>query len=300
MSQDNIEETAEALSSCCASCGIVEIDDIKLKECDGCDLVQYCGDECQNNHKSEHEEEYKKRAAELRDELLFKQPESSHWGDCPICSLPLPIDITKSTLMTCCSKTVCNGCFEANQMREWEMGLQLSCPFCRITKEESGKQRIKRIEANDPVAMRQEGGKHYDKGEYRSAFEYYTKAAELGDVEAHFLLGSLYNNGQGVEKDNRKRFHHWEEAAIGGHPHARHHLGSLENKNGKVERAVQHWIIAATQGQDESIKALTRAFRDGCVEKGVFASALRAHKAAVDATKSPQREQAEFWIRMNI
>ena len=65
-------------SWCCAACGIAEIDDIKLKECDGCDLVKYCGDECRRDHKLVHEEECKKRAAELRDELLFKQPESTH------------------------------------------------------------------------------------------------------------------------------------------------------------------------------------------------------------------------------
>ena len=68
-------------TSCCASCGIAEIDDIKLKDCDGCDLVKYCSDECQLEHTSEHKGECKKRAAELREELLFKQPESSHpWG----------------------------------------------------------------------------------------------------------------------------------------------------------------------------------------------------------------------------
>ena len=39
-----------------------------------------------------NEAERRKRAAVLRDELLFKQPESSHLGDCPICCLPLPLD----------------------------------------------------------------------------------------------------------------------------------------------------------------------------------------------------------------
>ena len=67
MSGDN---KAEA-TVCCASCGIAEIDDIKLKECDGCDLVRYCSDECKRDYKSEHEEACKNRTAELRDELLF-------------------------------------------------------------------------------------------------------------------------------------------------------------------------------------------------------------------------------------
>jgi len=36
---------------------------------------------------------------ELRDEILFRQPESTHDGDCPICFLPLPVDGKKSNIM---------------------------------------------------------------------------------------------------------------------------------------------------------------------------------------------------------
>ena len=82
----------------CASCGIAEIDHVKLVPCDGCDLVRYCSDDCRENHKLEHREECKKRVAVLLDEILFKQPECSYLGDCPICCLPLPIDMTKSSM----------------------------------------------------------------------------------------------------------------------------------------------------------------------------------------------------------
>ena len=91
----------------CAACDISETDDIKLVPCDGCDLVRYCSDDCREDHKSDHEDDCNKRAAELRDELLFKQPESSHLGDCPICSLPLSLVLQKSMVNTCCSKVIC-------------------------------------------------------------------------------------------------------------------------------------------------------------------------------------------------
>ena len=126
MSEDN-----EADTSCCASCRIAKVDGIKLKECADCKSVKYCSDECQKNHKSQHEEDCKKRAVELRDELLFKQPESTHIGDCPICCLPLSLDLTKSTMMTCCSKIICHGCDHANNSREAEERLEHSCLFCR-------------------------------------------------------------------------------------------------------------------------------------------------------------------------
>jgi hypothetical protein len=56
---------------------------------------------------------------------------------------------------------------------------------------------------------------------------------------------------------------------------------------------VKHWIIAASQGDDLSIKLLLKKFRRGIVSKDDLAAALRAHHVAVEATKSPQREAAE-------
>ena len=162
------ENSAVDVPSCCASCGIAEIDGVKLMECDGCDLVKYCSDDCRENHKSEHKEDCKKRAAELRDELLFKQPESSCYGDCPICCLPLPLDQSKSSIMTCCSKFVCNGCAMANARREMEMRLANVCPFCRepeLTREAQDKQNMKRVEMNDPDAIHEQGVQEYNKGD---------------------------------------------------------------------------------------------------------------------------------------
>eukprot|EP00984_Skeletonema_dohrnii_P009620 scaffold3685_cov132-Skeletonema_dohrnii-CCMP3373.AAC.1 len=37
-----------------------------------------------------------------------------------------------------------------------------------------------------------------------------------------------------------------------------------------------------------------------CVTKEDFAVALRAHQAAVDATKSPQREEGEDFLRRSL
>ena len=156
---------------------------------------------------------------------------------------------------------------------------------------------MKRIEANDPVAMRERGIKYYKKGDYSNAFEYYMKAAKLGDIEAHYKLSIFYVLGHGVEKDEKKQIHHLEEAAIGGYPNARYHLGRIEGGNGRIERAVKHLVIAANQGHDESVEMLRNVYAQDTISKENFAAALRAHQAAVDATKSPQREAAKDIIR---
>jgi TPR repeat protein len=223
---------------------------------------------------------------------LFKQPESNHLGDCPICCLPLPLSTVAMTT-PCCSKRICNGCAHTNYLREEEERQQHSCPFCRqpvsMSVEKVKAYIMKRIEANDPVAMCQMGSRLWIEGDYSVALEYFTKAAGLGNVDAHYNLACMYGDGKGAENEKKEIFH-LEQAAIGGHPGARHMLGCKEWDNGKIERAVKHFIIAANLGHDTSLKRLRECYVKGHVSKEEFAAALRAHQAAVDATKSPLTE----------
>ena len=279
----------------CASCGTAEIDDIKLMKC-ACKLVKYCSVKCQKEHRKQHKKECK-RVAELKGEILFKQPESSHMGDCPICCLPLPLDPHKAILNPCCCKRICDGCDLANKRRELELRLEHTCPFCRKilpnTDEECNRQLMKRVEANDPFAIGHMGGVRYEKGDYEAAFEYFTNAASLGDAAAHYQLYLMYRDGLGVEKDEKRELHHVEQAAIGGHHMARHDLGVKEwEKNGRMDRAVRHWIIAANLGFDRSLDNIKNGYKIGYVSKEVLAASLRGYHAAIEATKSPQRKEA--------
>jgi hypothetical protein len=81
---------------------------------------------------------------------------------------------------------------------------------------------------------------------------------------------------------------------------ARHNLGYYEGRNGRVERAVKHFIVAANLGYDDSLQVLRMFYVKGDVDKEDFAAALRAHQAAVDATKSPQREVAAAAAKLGL
>ena len=292
---------AQARMMYCASCGKSELDDIKLMDCNDCKSVRYCSDDCKEDHRPQHEAKCKDyqaayQAAELRDEILFRQPEGLHHGDCPICSLPLQIEDKKTTSYSCCSKVICKGCSYAYLLQQSGANVQPTCPFCRHalkSAEETNKIMMKRVAANDPIAMAQLGSCLRDNGDHVDAFKYYSKAAELGDANAHYNLSILYLKGEGVEKDETKRVHHLEEAAIQGHPHARYYLGNHEGRSGRIDRAVKHFIIAATLGHDDSIQAVKGLYKKEYVSKEDFAAALRAHHAAVNAMKSPQRKEAE-------
>jgi TPR repeat protein len=152
---------------------------------------------------------------------------------------------------------------------------------------------MERIKKNCPAAMREMGNECYHEGDYKGALKYLIKAAELGDASAHYNLSIMYYKGHGVEKDAKKEMYHLEEAAIGGHPAARHDLGCEELNNGRFERARKHFIIAAILGYQNSLQELRKLYADGHARKEDYAAALRAYQVAVDATKSPEREEAE-------
>ena len=255
----------------CASCGVAEADHTKhkLKRCTACNLVRYCGIKCQREHWQQHKRECKKRAAELRDKVLFKQSDGGCFGDCPICCLPLPLDKDISKVMSCCSKRICDGCAYANQKREMEMSLTQACPFCRERLpndvDEADLKTMRRVEANDPVAIHEIGLKYYIDGDYGRAFDYFKDAAKLGDVESHYSISHMYREGLGAEKDEEKKVHHLEEAAIGGHADARYNLASYEWSNYKFNRALNHWVIAARLGHDASMQKIEQSYTMGNV-----------------------------------
>ena len=60
---------------------------------------------------------------------------------------------------------------------------------------------------------------------------------------------------------------------------------------------MKHFIIAANQGFDTSMTALWEVYAKGNITKKDLEAAIRAHKAAVDATKSSQREEAEAYLQ---
>ena len=69
----------------------VEADIVKLKNCNACRLVKYCGVGCQKAHRKQHRKACKLRAAELKDEKLYGQGHERPENDfCHICTLPIP------------------------------------------------------------------------------------------------------------------------------------------------------------------------------------------------------------------
>jgi TPR repeat protein len=285
--------------------------------------VRYCNPECQKKHWPKHKKDCKRRAAELRDEALFKDPPPKE--DCPICFLPMParlllcMTLPPATIMSvpiydfaianerladepmetyyypCCGKSICRGCVHSF-CNSGNIGNASKCPFCNSdradkTVEEGVADMMKRAEANDPISIfvlancYQRGKAGFSQDQER-AIELYAKAAELGYIMAHYQLGGIYDEGGKLKK---AKFH-WEAAAMAGHEVARFNLGALDSQTGNLERAMKHWTIAALAGYYEAMHHLRILFEKGLVSRESIDSTLAAYNNSCADVRSEARD----------
>ncbi|EJK58158.1 hypothetical protein THAOC_21740 [Thalassiosira oceanica] len=140
------------------------------------------------------------------------------------------------------------------------------------------------------------------------------KRVDRGDAEAVTLLGNKYHFGLlGLAKDVFRSIELWTEAAdhgsinalyalghsitmqaaMKGHVMSRYNLGAVEYNNGHYEVAVQHYMISAKMGHEESLNGIKSMFKEGHATKAQFAEALLGNRDAMEEMRSPQREEAK-------
>jgi hypothetical protein len=231
--------------------------------------------------------ETKKRAAELHDEALFRQPPKG--DDCPICFLMLPFLGSGKTFVPCCGKNICTGCFYAHFTDRSQ-----SCPFCRAampTGKKYTKMLEKRVDANDARAIYILASK-YVNIKKNKAVKLFHRAAELGFVEAYNDLGAMYDKGIGVSKDVTKAQQYYEKGAKAGCTFSRFTLGIIDAKACSFDRATKHWLIAASSGDIRAVNEIKKAMVEGNATKDHYAQALRGYKQYLDEVRSPHRDRA--------
>ena len=228
--------------------------------------------------------------------LMKKGRTRSEEDDCPICSLPIPLDARQSMFKACCMKKVCSGCI----LEALKRGMN-DCPFCRTPTPDVSQVLAmikKRVDAGDPVAVHFRGNQ-YEHGRYglerdmTRAVELYERAAELGVIDAHYNLGCLYRDGTVVDQDTSKAIRHFEAAAMCGNVSARFNLGCEEGKAGNYDLALQHCMISVTLGHEGSLNAVKHLLMIGHATKADYAAALRGYQNAVEEMSSPDRAEAK-------
>ena len=295
---DNDNSNKDDISNICANCGKGEESTNSLKACTACKLVKYCNRECQIAHRPQHKKACKKRAAELHDELLFKEVEPV---DCPICMIRMPLLDSGVRYMSCCGKTICCGCIFAPVYDDKGNVVDDTCPFCRTppptSNGEALKRMQKRLDARDVEAISNMGF-YYNQGayglpqDYDKALEFYHQAGELGHAASYFNISQVYTSDPGAEVDMKKGLHYTELAAMKGHVYARNNLGCREGQAGNRDRALRHFMIAVKGGGIESLEMIRKMVTNGLASKDDYTKALESYQAYLDEIKSDQRDKA--------
>ena len=289
------DDAPDTTITACANCGKGEESSCDLKACTACKLVKYCNRECQIAHRPLHKKACKKRAAELHEEALFKEPPPRE--DCPICFLTLPLDEDSNIFQTCCGKIICRGCIHAMSGNKGG-----HCPFCRVPTAKSIEERNERMkkmaESGNAIANYNVGIYYYEGScgfpqDNEKAIELWLRAGELGHAGAYNNLGFSYYNGRGVEVDKKKAKHYFELAAMNGVLHARHNLGGMEGTAGNYQRAMKHFLLAAKSGYKLSLDKVKKGYMMGDVTKDEYANTLRAYQKIQDEMKSDGRDRAQ-------
>eukprot|EP00956_Cyclotella_meneghiniana_P033799 scaffold99153_cov26-Cyclotella_meneghiniana.AAC.1 len=230
---------------------------------------------------------------DMPDEDVFKRASKE---DCAICCLELPnIGFEKlRNYHPCCGKIICIGC-----MYEVTIKGNHCCPFCRnnIMDGLFIEKLKKRVALGDSTAIFNLGIEYYKgrciKKDFSKALKLFHQAAELGNVNAHGFLGTIYDKGlAGVTISKAKANHHMLAAAMGGHATCRHNVANTDFLNGHIDRAIKHYLIAASDGMEPSLKALQTAYSHGIAQKDDYAKALRAYQAYLSAIQSSQRDES--------
>ena len=191
---------------------------------------------------------------------------------------------------SCCGKKICRGCMYSF----WKSGND-KCPFCNsdrdIESDKVLKEVLKRVEANDANALFMLGNSYYHElnglqQDQTKAMELYARAADLGCSEAHRALAVNY---QGVGDLKKTKFH-FEAAAMLGNEVARCNLGLMETHFRNRERAIKHFIIAASAGDSRSLNILIPSFQTGRVSREKIDSTLAAYNSSCAEMRSEARD----------
>ncbi len=94
------------------------------------------------------------------------------------------------------------------------------------------------------------GMSSYDRSDYSNALENWKKASDLGNKEADFLLGFLYD---GVLQNDKEAFFYFKKAALSGHIQAQVNIGARYELGEGIEKnneKAKFWYSKAAYNQD--------------------------------------------------
>lgn len=154
-----------------------------------------------------------------------------------------------------------------------------------------------------------DGMEAVDRKDYKSAVPLLEKAAIQGNLKAHYQLGLMYLNGEGVAKDPAKALEQFQESGERwaarlrykeGFPEAQYMLGTMYRDGvGTVkdpEAAAKWFGRAADQGHTESQFALAEIYLKSTELGPDYAEAYFWFTVAQDYLTGEMEEQGKLYL----
>jgi len=193
-----------------------------------------------------------------------------HSDVCSICMDNVSmLDVTAFCLYTCCGKvmhTKCENDFDSSKL---SLETKNSCPWCRAKLATSGTKidirRLRKWSQKNKRWAQFMLGTRYDEGDGvpqddKRAFELYRLAADQGHHFAQFNLGTMYAKGRGVNQSDTLAYKYFQLSAAQGYDEAQSNVGAYYANGTGVDqsfaKAREWWTKAAAQGHEVAIKYL--------------------------------------------
>jgi uncharacterized protein len=103
----------------------------------------------------------------------------------------------------------------------------------------------------------------YRKANYATALRIYRSMADRGLAIAQFNVGLMYDNGQGVSKDEVQAMKWYRLAADQGRSDAQYQLGHLYYRQDNYAEAAKWFHLAADQGRADAQSNLGSMYAEG-------------------------------------
>lgn len=121
---------------------------------------------------------------------------------------------------------------------------------------------LKAAEKNNVAAFYNLGNISYQKRDFTSALNFYSKALEYNHPGAIYKLGYLYQEGKGTDLNLKKAFDMYQKSANLGDPHAMSALRDMYSLGTVVFNVKESyfWALAASENGDYSAKSTLNVY----------------------------------------
>jgi len=139
----------------------------------------------------------------------------------------------------------------------------------------------------------------YDNGEYAKAFEVLNNLAQQSNAQAQQALGVMYENGQGVKKDENLALILYRQAASNNNESAQYLLGTMMERKtgltGNQSEAIKWYRLAATNGHPSAQYRMGQLELNGM--PGAAPDLLKAsHWFGLAATQGDPQAQLQYGL----